>query len=112
MRILVVVAIASAAFSFALIVLVDRMSRAVYGKASERSLCRAVLIGLASLVVLPMLTFLIYWSLPLDGSTRFSYLKLSCLLAPVVPVLLLLLGRQQAEEIRYEDEWASLHIAE
>jgi hypothetical protein len=29
-----------------------------------------------------------------------------------VPVLFLLLGRQQAEQFRYEDEWASLDIAE
>jgi hypothetical protein len=34
------------------------------------------------------------------------------LLAPAVPVLFVLLGRQQAEVSRYEDEWANLDIAE
>jgi hypothetical protein len=111
-RILLVVGIASAAASFGSLVLVDRLARTVYGKGSERSLRKAGLYSLASLAVLPVLTFLIYWSLPLDASIRFSYLQLSCLLAPAVPVMFLLLGRQQAEQFRYEDEWASLDIAE
>ena len=109
-RILLVVAIASAAFSCVFIVLVERMARAMYGRG--RSVRKAGLYSLASLAVLPMLTFLIYWSLPLDGSTRLFYLRLSCFLAPVIPVMFLLLSRQQAEESCYEYEWASLEIAE
>ena len=112
LRIVLVVGITSAAFSFVFTVLADRMARAMYGRDSERSLRKAGLYSLASLAALPVLTFLIYWSLPLDGSTRFFYLQLSCLLAPAVPVLFLLLGRQQAEQFRYEDEWGSLDIAE
>lgn len=111
-QILVVIGIASAAASFGFAVLVDRLARTVYGKSSERSLRKAGLYCLASLATLPLLTFFIYWSLPLDGPIRFFYLQLSCLLAPAVPVLFLLLGRQQAEESRHEDEWANLDIAE
>jgi ATP-dependent Clp protease ATP-binding subunit ClpC len=111
-RILVVMEIASAAISFGSLVLVDRMARTVYGKGSERSLRKAGLYGLASLAALPMLTFFIYWSLPIDGSTRLFYLQLSCLLAPAVPVLFLLLCPPQAQHFRYEDEWAGLDIAE
>jgi hypothetical protein len=54
----------------------------------------------------------IYCLFPVDLATGLSYLRLSCYLAPAAPALFILLARQQAAEIRYEDEWASLDIAE
>ena len=111
-RTLLVVGIAAAAFSFVFVVVADRMARSICGSNSERSTRKAGLYSLASLAVLPVLTFLVYWSLPIEGSTRLFHLLLSCIIAPAIPILFLLVGRQQVEQSRYECEWADLGIAE
>jgi hypothetical protein len=112
LHVFLVIGIASAAFVFVLGILADRIPRVAYGRASERSMRKTGLYSLASLPVLPLFTFVIYWSLPLDGSARLFHLQLSCFLSPTMPVLFLLLARQHAEGFRYEDEWASLEIGE
>ena len=112
LHVFLVIGIASAAFVFVLGILANRIPRVAYGRAGERSMRKTGLYSLASLAVLPLLTFVIYWSLPLDGSAKVFHLQLSCFLAPTMPVLFLLLARKHAEEFRYEDEWASLEIGE
>ena len=55
---------------------------------------------------------LIYWSLPIDSATSLFYLRVSGYLAPVAPALFILLARQGAAEMRYQDKWARLEIEE
>ena len=109
LQVLAVVAVFMTAFSIAFQVFADRLARALFGSDSERSIRRAAWYCVASLAVFPVLT-LMYWPLGIDLATSLFYLRVACYLAPATPVLFVLIARQGAEQIRYEDEWARLQI--
>jgi hypothetical protein len=106
-----VMAAVPAVFSFALVLLGGRISRALHGSDSQRSLRTAILYCLASLALFPTIGFLTFWGLgglPLAH----SQLLLTCYMAPAAPALLVLIARVMADEVRPEEEWARLEIEE
>lgn len=89
-----------------------QMARAMYSAAPRRPWRKIVVSSLASLAVFPLTTVLIYGGLLIDLSTSLFYLRMSCYLAPLAPVLLIGVASCMAEEIRHEGEWGSLQIDE
>lgn len=104
--------LAQACFSAPFILLADRMGRALHGSPSERSLRRAVRTAVASLGILPLLTLIINVIAATDTAFLLFHLKLACYFAPLIPMLIVLLSRQAAEDAHREEEWARLEIAE
>ena len=41
-----------------------------------------------------------------------AYLRFACYFAPATPLIFLLMGRQMMEEMRQNQQWASLEIGE
>jgi hypothetical protein len=87
-----------------------QMARAVYGGGTRRHWGAIIAYSLASLTFFPLITLLIYGGLLIDLSTSLFYLRVSCCLAPLAPVLLLGMAHCVAEEVRHEEEWGSLQI--
>lgn len=77
---------------------------------AKQPLRLAALYAAASLPILPVGAFVTYWALSGDLASSLLHLRFACGLAPVAAALLLILGRKRAEEMRYEDEWASLEV--
>lgn len=98
----------SAAFGFLVLPFASRISRALYGSDSERSVPRTLHYCLASLPICPLLLILIYGGLGLLDLT--SALLLGSVIAPAIPVLLVVYARGIADLIRLDEEWATLEI--
>lgn len=112
LHVLLVMSLVTAAFAFAFVVLSERIGRACYGRESERSMRATGWYCLASLSIFPTMTLLTYWGLFGDLASSLSGFSLACALAPAAPVLFLVIARQVADEIRHEEEWASLDVEE
>jgi hypothetical protein len=110
-RIVLVLAVVLAGFSSAFTFLIDRISRALWGSAAERSPRTAVLYGLAALLIPPVMIVLIYGGLGLGLPEPFSPL-LAGAAAPLMPGLLVLIAQQAANEIEYEEQWTKLEISD
>jgi hypothetical protein len=98
----------SAVFVWLLLLFGSKISRALYGSDSERSVRTVIACCLASVLLLPTLVTLIYWGAWLGVPN--STLLLACALAPATPVLVVLMARQMADEVRPDEEWARLDI--
>jgi hypothetical protein len=99
-------------FGFVFAVFSERIGRAFYGRESERSMRTTAWYCLASLFVFPTMTLLMYWGLFGDLASSLSGFYSACVVAPAAPVLFLLMARQVADEMRREEEWASLEVEE
>jgi ATP-dependent Clp protease ATP-binding subunit ClpC len=103
-----VTAAISAVFWFLLLLVGSKISRALYGSDSERSVRTGIYYCLASVLLFPMLVTLIYGGFWLPAPN--SALLLACAIAPATPVLLVLMARVIADEVRPDEEWARLDI--
>ncbi len=105
-----VITAVSAVFVFLLLLFGSKISRALYGSDSERSVRTVIFCCLASVLLFPMLVTLIYGGFWLGVPN--STLLLACAIAPATPVLVVLMARQMADEVRPDEEWARLEIEE
>jgi ATP-dependent Clp protease ATP-binding subunit ClpC len=108
LHVMPVITAVSAVFVFLLLLFGSKISRALYGSDSERSVRTVISCCLASVLLFPTLATLIYWGswLGVPNST----LLLACAIAPATPVLVVLMARQMADEVRPDEEWARLDI--
>jgi len=110
LRIVLVMALATAALSVAFILLAHALRRVLYGRESDRSLLAAALYLLASLGVFPALAFATYWSLTGDLAASLAHLRFACWFAPVAPVVFVLMARGLAIEWNGREEWEELSL--
>jgi hypothetical protein len=106
LQVMPVLTAVSAVFVLFLLHFGSKISRALYGSDSERSVRTVISYCSASVFLLPMVVTLIYWGAGL-GVPK-STLLLACALAPAIPVLVVLMARQMADEVRPDEEWARL----
>jgi hypothetical protein len=98
----------SAAFGFLVFPFASRISRALYGSESERSVLRTLSYCLVSLPIFPLLLMLIYGGLGLLDLT--SALLFGSVIALAIPVLLIVMARIIADLTRLDEEWTRLEI--
>jgi hypothetical protein len=96
--------------TFAFTLLEEAMRQAIHN-ARERPVGRAVLIGLASLLVVPATAFMVEASATRDLASSVSYAARGAIASLLVPACLYLGAGLTARHIRYLEEWASLDIA-
>jgi len=106
LRVVGVMSITMGSITFAVCFGADRMGRAVAAKKWRQAFW---FVGLATLF-LPFWSFATYWALTSDLAASLDHLKFACLFAPFVPVGLILVSRQLADEVRHREEWASLDL--
>jgi ATP-dependent Clp protease ATP-binding subunit ClpC len=108
LHVMPVTAAVGAVFAFLLVLFGSKISRALYGNHSERRVRRAIYWCLASLPIFPMLVISLYWGfgLPVPNSP----LVLAFAIAPATPVLLILMARATADEVRRDEKWTRLVI--
>ncbi len=92
------------------ILLANGMYRALYRVEGVRSWRLAAVYALFSLIFFPVLAFAWYLSLTGDFAMSFAHLRFACCLAPAAPLLFALMASQTAEQMRDDEEWASLEI--
>jgi len=109
-RLVMVMLTASAAFGFVFLVLAYQIARALHGRSSERSWAMAIIYAVGSLAVLPCLAFLAYWAAGGDFQGALSHFRYALYFAPAMPIVLVLMSRQMADELHDAEEWASLEI--
>jgi hypothetical protein len=87
------------------------MCRVIRKGSPRPSLRWTLLFALLSLPLAPLAAFVNYWALTGDLGASLAHLRFAFYFTPLAAVLLAYLARKRAEELRYEDEWASLVIA-
>lgn len=110
LRIVLVVGVVTAAFSALMMVLVDRVRRALYGRESQRSLRSAALWVLASVGFFPGLAFSVWGALMGDLATGLAHLPLAAPFAPVAPVVFVLMARAWAAKWNEHEAWERLPL--
>jgi len=106
------------ALTFVFTVLENRLRKAVFG-ASTRRLGLAILIGLASYLVIPGTAFLACWfdlqdsyavSIIIGDVNDLYVFALAAGCALLAPLVLYRLAVRSAEELRYREEWGALDV--
>lgn len=106
----VVICLTLAVLTFVFSLLAHAMRRAVF-LGQRRSLPRAVLVAVASSVVVPVVAFGAYWLL--SGDVQLSLdaaITRTAIAMLVAPIGLVLFARATADELRADAEWAALQV--
>ena len=106
LRVAVVMSVVAGAITFAACFAADRMGRTVAARAWRR----ALLYLLLSTLFLPLWSFATYWALTGDLAASLGHLRFACLFALFAPAGLILTSRELADQIRHQEEWASLDL--
>jgi hypothetical protein len=92
--------------------LVQGMSLALFREAPSRSLCRALVYALISVVVTPLFGFVLSWAIGGNMGTSYAECRSSAYVALLSPILLVIGARLIAKRTCFHEEWASLEIGE
>ena len=109
MCVMTAMGVAMSLLVFAFMLLIHRMREALFSKTS-RWLFRAAVYALISAVGCPMFGFLFYWVLTGDLGSSLAHLQNLWFTVFLAPMVLTVVARTSASEIRYHEEWAGLEI--
>ena len=68
------------------------------------------LYGVLSIPAFPVFAFAWYWALTGDLASSLTHCGLACCVAPLTPLLVFGAVRSMADQMRHNEEWASLRI--
>lgn len=111
-RIVLVLGLASGAFSFVLVYLMSRMARFAHGDPADKTRGRMLWLGFLSLAFFPAFGFAVFWGISLDLAMSSRHFLYGCVIAPLAPLLFIIAGRQAMDEERHREEWSALLIDE
>ncbi|HEY4760479.1 MAG TPA: hypothetical protein VIH42_07860 [Thermoguttaceae bacterium] len=94
------------------ILFIDRLRKTFFSQGSRLLGARAAIDIIISFFAFPVLAFINYavQTGDLTGSLKFFYE--GCMIAPVAPLLFILMARQYDREMRAQEEWKNLEIDE
>ena len=108
MHIMFVMVLFSSGFSFSVVVLAEKIGQLLYGQGAA---IRAILpYCLASLLVFPVMTSVVYGSLLLSVEAALKGFLIGSIVAPAAPLLFYMMARQMKEQIAGEQQWLGIEI--
>jgi hypothetical protein len=108
--VLFVVGVSSVGMTYVFSVLTMGFYRAMEERDAGRRRRLLWLYGVVSVPVFPIFAFLWYLTLTGDLASSLVHCGLACCVAPLTPLLFFGAARSMAEQMRHNEEWASLRI--